>query len=262
MTRKRVFAPFVAAAACALVSGIVAAPMAHADALSDIRAAVNNARAGTPCGALNYNVNLEGNAQADVGNKLPGVPPSGKYDGKTAEINGYGDPTSTAVGDLMAKARPLIGDCSYKDFGVGFFRSSGIDAVAVALGEPHAAPKPVEPQTKQCPDGGPTVPVADACPVKKVAPTNAVTMTVKKAGLQVNVTVSNTSDLAAQCTYDATEANGLGPAVHRDFNLAAKGSTTLNFPAPLIGQSYNLVSACNANFEGQSVQIGRDTGSA
>ena len=119
-----------------------------------------------------------------------------------------------------------------------------------------------EPQTKQCPDGGPIVPVADACPVKKVAPTNAVTMNVKSAGLQVNVTVGNTSDLAAQCTYDATEANGLGPAVHRDFSLAAKGSTTLNFPAPLIGQSYQLVAACNANFEGQTVEIGRATGNA
>jgi hypothetical protein len=87
-------------------------------------------------------------------------------------------------------------------------------------------------------------------------------MSVKKAGFQVNVTVGNTSDLAAQCTYDATEANGLGQPVHRDFSLAAKGSTTLTFPAPLIGQSWNLVSACNANFEGQSVQIGQATGSA
>ncbi len=98
--------------------------------------------------------------------------------------------------------------------------------------------------------------------MKKVAPTNAVTMNVSKAGLQTNVTVGNTSDLAAECTYDATEANGLGPAVHRDFNVAAKGSTTLNFPSPLIGQSYQLVAACNANFEGQSVEIGRATANA
>ncbi|HEY7051363.1 MAG TPA: hypothetical protein VH496_04410 [Mycobacterium sp.] len=120
------------------------------------------------------------------------------------------------------------------------------------------APKP---QTKQCPDNGPTIPVTDACPVKKVAPKNAVTMSVNKAGLQVNVTVKNSSDLAAECTYDATEANGLGLPVHRDFSLAAEGSTTLNFPAPLIGQSWQLVSACNATFEGQSVEIGRATGS-
>ena len=98
--------------------------------------------------------------------------------------------------------------------------------------------------------------------MKKVAPTNAVTMSVKKAGLQANVTVSNTSDLAADCTYDATEANGLGMPVHRDFSLGAKGSTTLNFPAPLIGQSYQLVAACNASFEGKTVEIGRATGNA
>jgi hypothetical protein len=270
MTRNRVFVPFAAAATCALVSGIVAAPMAHADSLDAIRAAVNNVRAGSPCGALNYNVNLEGNAQADVGNKLPGVPPPNKYDGKTGEITSQGDPMNTAIANLMEKAGGEIRDCNYKDFGVGFLRFQGTDLVAVALGEPHAAPKPAEkpappppppPPPVNCPDGS-TLPAGSTCPVKKVAPTNAVTMTVKKAGLQVNVTVSNTSDLAAQCTYDATEANGLGPAVHRDFNLAAKGNTTLNFPAPLIGQSYNLVSACNANFEGQTVQIGSATGNA
>ena len=127
---------------------------------------------------------------------------------------------------------------------------------------PPVQQAPPPPQTKQCPDGGPVVPVADACPVKKVAPTNAVTMNVKKSGLQANVTVANTSDLAADCTYDATEANGLGLPVHRDFSLAAKGSTTLTFPAPLIGQSYQLVAACNAPFEGQTVEIGRATGNA
>ena len=87
-------------------------------------------------------------------------------------------------------------------------------------------------------------------------------MNVKNAGLQANVTVGNTSDLAAQCTYDATEANGLGLPVHRDFSLAAKGSSTLTFPAPLPGQSWQLVAACNANFEGQTVEIGRASGNA
>jgi hypothetical protein len=134
---------------------------------------------------------------------------------------------------------------------------------APAPAAPAPAPAaPAAPQTKQCPDGGPVIPVADACPVKKVAPTNAVTMNVQKAGLQANVTVANKSDLAAQCTYDATEANGLGLPVHRDFDLAAKGSTTLTFPAPIIGQSWQLVAACNADFEGQAVEIGRATANA
>ncbi len=135
-------------------------------------------------------------------------------------------------------------------------------AAPAAPAAPATPAAPAPPQTKQCPDGGPTIPVGDACPVKKTAPTNAVTMNVKRAGLQVNVTVGNTSDLAAQCTYDATEANGLGLPVHRDFSLAAKGRTTLTFPAPLIGQSWQLTAACNANFEGQTVEIGRATGTA
>jgi hypothetical protein len=60
----------------------------------------------------------------------------------------------------------------------------------------------------------------------------------------------------------ATEANGLGLPVHRGFSLAAKGSTTLTFPAPVIGQSWQLVAACNAPFEGQTVEIGRANGNA
>jgi hypothetical protein len=131
----------------------------------------------------------------------------------------------------------------------------------VAAPPPAAPPPAAPPPPVKCSDGS-TLPAGSTCPVKKVAPTNAVTMNVKKAGLQVNVTVGNTSDLAAQCTYDATEANGLGSPVHRDFNLAAKGSTTLTFPAPIIGQSWSLVSACTAPFDGQTVQIGRATGNA
>lgn len=121
-------------------------------------------------------------------------------------------------------------------------------------------PPPAQPQVKVCPDGS-SIPIANDCPKKK-PPTNAVSMNVGRSGLQVNVTVSNSSELAAQCTYDATEANGLGFPVSRQFSLAAKGSTTLNFPAPLIGQSYNLVAACSADFEGQQVEIGRATATA
>ncbi|MDT5012284.1 MAG: hypothetical protein QOH57_3901, partial [Mycobacterium sp.] len=80
-------------------------------------------------------------------------------------------------------------------------------APAPAAPAPAPAPAPAAPQTKQCSDGS-VIPVANTCPVKKVAPKNAVAMNVQKAGLQVNVTVRNTSDLAAECTYDATEANG------------------------------------------------------
>lgn len=99
-------------------------------------------------------------------------------------------------------------------------------------------------------------------PPTPVAPTDAVTMSVVPAGLQVNVTVGNTSGLAADCTFDATEANGLGMPVHRDFRVAAKGSVPMTFPAPLLGQSWNLIAACTAPFDGQTVQIGRTTGTA
>ena len=78
-------------------------------------------------------------------------------------------------------------------------------------------------------------------------------------GLQVQVAVANTSDLAAQCTYNAEEVNGLGPPVNRDFALGPRGNTTLTFPAPFPGMTYRVEVACTADFEGGNVEIGRVT---
>ncbi|WP_275571901.1 hypothetical protein [Mycolicibacterium vanbaalenii] len=167
--------------------------------------------------------------------------------------------------------RPLITNCSYKDFGVGMARDEGEETsfVSIALGEPPVAaplpeaatPKPAERPIK-C-TGGPTIPAGQTCPPKppaapvEQAPTNAVTLNIVREGLRAKVTVGNTSNLQAQCTYNATEVNGLGIPVSRDFTVNPKGSTPLEFAAPLIGQTYTVVVACRANFNGQDVEIGR-----
>lgn len=66
-------------AACAVgcASATMAMPTAHADPLDNVRGAVNGARAQSVCGPLNYSIALEGEAQAAVGNHLPGSLPPG-----------------------------------------------------------------------------------------------------------------------------------------------------------------------------------------
>lgn len=244
-------------AATYALSGVVAVPIAHANPLDAIRAAVNGARGA--CGPLNYNIDLEGNAQAVAGNKSPGVPPPGRYSGKTAEGNMIGDPTSEAIEELVNSMRPLITNCNYKDFGVGMRRNDAREysVVSLALGEPRAVapPPPPRPVPEQAPAPAPA-PAPPPPPVEK-APTNAVTLNIVREGLRAKVTVGNTSNLQAQCTYSAKEVNGLGLPVSRDFGVNPKGTTPLEFPAPLIGQTYTVVVTCRADFNGQNVEIGR-----
>jgi hypothetical protein len=248
------------------MSGVAVAPVAQASPLDGIRAAVNAARSGSPCGPLNYNIDLEGNAQALVGNRSPGVPPSGRYNGKTAENSAQEDPTSKAIEVLVNMMRPLITNCSYKDFGVGMVRNDDreFSVVSLALGEPPAAapvPAPVPEQRPIKCSGGPTIPAGQTCPPKpapvEAAPTNAVTLNIVREGLRAKVTVGNTSNLQAQCTYNATEVSGLGIPVSREFQVNPKGTTPLEFAAPLPGQTYTVVVTCQAEFQGKTVEIGR-----
>lgn len=243
-------------AATYALSVLAVAPIAHASPLDGIRAAVDAARSGSSCGPLNYNIDLEGDAQAMVGNTSPGVPPAGRYKGKTATSETLGDPTSDAIDLLIEKNRSAIRNCSYKDFGVGMFRRNDVSRVSVSLGEPAAvapAPPP-RPVPEQAP--APVPAPAPPPPVEK-APTNAVTLNIVREGLRAKVTVGNTSNLQAQCTYNAREVNGLGIPVSRDFGVNPKSSTPLEFPAPLIGQTYTVVVTCRADFNGQNVEIGR-----
>jgi hypothetical protein len=257
----------VFAAACAL-SGVTTAPMAHASPLDAIRAAVNAARSGSPCGALNYNIDLEGDAQARVGNRLPGVPPAGRYKGTTVGGDSSADPTARAITILVDEMRNTITNCRFKDFGVGMARDDDeeVSYVGIVLGEPPAAapvPAPVPEQRPIKCSGGPTIPAGQTCPPQpppvpaEQAPTNAVTLNIVREGLRAKVTVGNTSNLQAQCTYNATEVNGLGIPVSRDFQVNPKGTTPLEFAAPLPGQTYTVVVTCQAEFQGKTVEIGR-----
>lgn len=260
MIRKRILAPLAIASAAIGVAGTSVLPVASADTLgngvtvnctqdTDTHATcivTGCPRVGDDYVPQTIHYMLNGGGQVEEDYSCGG--------GYRIGVDNKGAPINLGV-QLTRKHFPDKDDnTAYANYTFNPPAKPAAPAAPAPAAPPAAAPVP-------CPDGS-TVPAGQTCPVKKVAPTNAVTMNVQKAGLQVNVTVGNTSDLAAQCTYDATEANGLGSPVHRDFSLAAKGSTTLNFPAPLLGQSWQLVSACNANFEGQTVEIGRKTGTA
>ncbi|MCV7423031.1 hypothetical protein H7K45_20980 [Mycobacterium yunnanensis] len=115
--------------------------------------------------------------------------------------------------------------------------------------QPKADPVPIS-------DPGPAAPAPAPVPVEK-PPTDAVRMLIVRRVLDVQVTVSSIANIAGQCTYDAREVNGVGVPVSRTFDLAPRGSTTLTFLAPLLGQTYRVVVACQGDFKGQNVEFGR-----
>lgn len=67
----------------------------------------------------------------------------------------------------------------------------------------------------------------------------------------ITATVSNSSDLKADCTYDATPFD-----THRDFSVPAKGSTPLNFSGFNTLTTYHTVTECKADFNGAPTVIG------
>jgi hypothetical protein len=297
--RQRAVAIF---GAIALVIGtltfVAGAPAAHADPLDPIRGAVNNLRAQSPCGPLNYSIALEGEAQARVGNKLPGVPPAGQYNGQVVRGWYSSDPESKSIAGLMSSSGNAIKDCRYKDFGVGMIRDTEHDFsdVAVALGIPAAPPPP--PQPVQCPAGSttPTVPAGQTCtaappvpcPAGSTTPTvpagqqcTAAPKTKCPDGSSVNagsdcpaptdaVSVTFNKGLGVWTVNVANSADISGqctykatsdngtPGSSKNFSIAAKGTANFTVPAPLLLTSYHVVTSCTGNYNGKSVEFGHN----
>ena len=149
-------------------------PVAYADPLDGVRQAVVNARNGTRCPALNYSIPLEGNAQNDSGNLLPGVPPVGQYHGVTARFSNSSDPAARAISGLVSipSFQTAINDCGFKDFGVGFYRTGGLDYVSVELGKPPAPPPPPAAPPPPAPSP-PALPVHPSPPLVPAPPAPA-----------------------------------------------------------------------------------------
>jgi hypothetical protein len=181
-------------AASLLLSLVLAAPVARADVLDDLRGTVTADRLkyGPACPPLKYNNLLQdiGFAQGQF------IPESAKsnaliasYSGEVRSVIGVGDPMAAARTDAYKKgAGNLIGNCEWTGYGVSFIRyePTETDWVGIVFGKPSVitppsgpgAPggspgqEPAPPQMTKCPPGGlePEVPAGEKCP----APTNAV----------------------------------------------------------------------------------------
>ena len=94
-------------------------------------------------------------------------------------------------------------------------------------------------------------------PPAEKPPTDAIRVLITRSGVNIKVNVSSIANIPGSCHYSAREVHGVGIPVDRDFEIDARGTTTLTFLAPLIGQTYNVVVACHGDFKGQDVEFGR-----
>ena len=91
-------------------------------------------------------------------------------------------------------------------------------------------------------------------------PKDGVTMDIDQSDpTKVAVTVTNTSPLDGNCTYDAKKTAGLigQQDVNKTFSLAPGAGTTLTFPAVPLGSTYHVVVSCHGTFNGQDDEFGR-----
>jgi hypothetical protein len=72
------------------------------------------------------------------------------------------------------------------------------------------------------------------------------------------VNVKNNAGIGGSCTYNATDNNGLLPAVTRNFDLAPDGNASFQVPAPPPLSSWNVVTTCTGTYDGQQVEFGRN----
>ena len=258
----------IALVAASLLSGSLAVPVANADdPLGPIRGTVNGDRSRSGCPAYAYSQVLEDLAQTAIryGDVRGGDLSS--YPGKAKLVIGWGDPQAAAINSTYRQgAGPLINDCSYTEFGVGFHRDedSEYDTVSMVFGTPAkvaapAAPAPATdpvltptPATRQCPAGSPTptVPAFGSC----APPTNQVSVSVKKGGAQWTVTATSTTDIAGKCTFVAT--NPILPGANKNFDIAPKGSASFTVLAAPLLTTYHVVVSCSGPFDGKTVEFG------
>lgn len=256
----------IAVAGASLLSGGLATPIAHADdPLAPIRGTVNGDRARTTCPAFTYNRVLEDAAQTSVRFK-PMDAVLARYNGKTTDFYGFGDPQVEAINKAYRQgAGDVIGDCTYTEFGVGFLRTDDFDRVAIVFGTPTPAKTPTitpapeptltpTPAVQTCPAGSPTptVPAFGTCaPV--APPKDKVSVSFAK-GLQWTVNVTSTAEIPGKCSYAAT--NPVLPGSNKNFDIGPRGSASFTVLAPPPFSTYRVVVSCSGTFDGATVEFG------
>ncbi len=107
---------------------------------------------------------------------------------------------------------------------------------------PAAEPAPPQQQAPQAPQE----------PAEPALVTNAIQLSFGPPKLgSITATVSNSSDLTAQCTYTATPFD-----TRRDFTVGPKTNTSLKFDGFNTGTSYHVVVSCHDASGKQAQEIG------
>jgi hypothetical protein len=265
MRKTRILKALVVAAAMAIVSvlAVTGAPLASADTLGN---------------GLTVSCTQESDVHATcVVGGCPRVNGDYVVDAVHAKINGgaqseddfkciSGQTARYGVDNNRAPVNIGVQGCRKKDF-----EGDWCTPYANYTFTPPAAPAaPVAPAAPAAPVAAPitcpadsptkTVPAGGTCAVAP-APTDAVTMATKAAGIgKINVTFTNSANIAGTCDYTATPASnplGVLPTINKSVAIKAKGTAALNgenAPPPLT--SYHLSVTCTGDYNGQNVTFG------
>jgi hypothetical protein len=123
--------------------------------------------------------------------------------------------------------------------------------VCLGTAAPDQVPLPRPGETL---DNRPVAPIGKAPPLAQPPPvTDAIALSFGPPGFgSITATVTNSSDLTARCTYDAS---GL-TKTHRDFTVSPQGSTDLTFNGFNTGTTYHVVVSCHDASGTQTQEIG------
>ena len=86
-----------------------------------------------------------------------------------------------------------------------------------------------------------------------MAPTDAIRVSFDR-GLTWTVHVTNSADIAGECTYVAS--NPVMPGDNKTFDIGPNGGTSFTVPAPVPLATYHVVVSYNGSFNGQNVEFG------
>lgn len=134
-----------------LAVGVIAAPSAVADPVSNLKDAVSSARSGSSCGPLRYNATVERAAEiinrstdtylnqearrVPVADPLEGLKDLGYHGTKAYLLQGADKDSGVAIKGALLEGYAAIPDCSYTEFGASVRRneSTGYNLASLVL---------------------------------------------------------------------------------------------------------------------------------
>ncbi|MCB9438762.1 MAG: hypothetical protein H6523_00710 [Mycolicibacterium sp.] len=272
MKRTRVFPPLAMVSAVIAVAGSSLLPVASADQMSN-GLSIDCTQEGevhatcviSGCARVNgdhvidaLHIRVNGGEQEELAFKCinAGTTARTGFDLKDVKNN-------TVYKVSVQGCRKNTGPFEHDDCGPWsdyFFTPNETPAAAPAPASPESKPTKctghgIAPPGKTCAEAFPQPATGSPAPVK-VAPTDAVHLTFDRSPLTWTANVTNSADLAGNCTYKAT--NPLLPGVNKSFNIAPKGTASFSVLAPPALSTYHVVVSCHGTFDGKDVEFGHE----